>query len=303
MKSRPLLLALALCLIPVSATADDADLAREHFNRGVALLDDSQFAGAVAELEKSRAIRETAPVLFNLGLACRGVGRYLDALDHFRRFLDIRDEARHHKMATLARTLVGELEAALVRVEVRVSGGATSVRVDGKQVATGDGTHQAVLDPGKHEFEADRDGYVPAHATLELKAGAQGEVALDADETPRPSRLVVEATPAQAEIWLDGKLVGRGRYQGEISSGSRTLRVTAPGFVPAERNLRVGPGSRQQVSLALNAEPSRPITKQWWFWTGSAAVVAGAVIAAVLLQPEKQTPHQGSLGFVTEALR
>jgi len=303
MKSRTLLLALFLCMIPCAAAADDADPAREHFNRGVALLDDSQFAGAVAELEKSRALRETAPVLFNLGLAYRGVGKYVDALDHFKRFLNVKDDVKHQKMAALAKTLISELEAALVHVEVRVTGGATSVRVDGKQVATGDGTHQAVLDPGKHDFEADREGYVSAHTTLELKAGARVDVSLDADEIPRPSRISIEATPAQAEIWLDGKLVGRGRYQGETASGTRLLRVTAPGHLSADRTLRVGPGSRQQVSIALTAEQSRPITKQWWFWTGSAAVVAGAVLAAVLMQPEKPTPHEGSLGFVTEALR
>ncbi len=302
MKSRTLLLALTLCAIPCAASADDADSAREHFNRGVALLDDSQFAGAVAELEKSRAIRETAPVLFNLGLACRGVGRYLDALDHFRRFLAIRDVSKHEKMAGTARTLIDELQAALVHVEVRVSGGATSVRVDGKQVAQRDGAHAAVLDPGKHVFEAVREGYEPAVQSIDLKAAAREQVTLDAGARPKPSRIAVDATPAQAEIWLDGKLVGRGRYQGLIAVGTRRLRVVAAGHVPADRTLRVNPDSRQQISIALT-QSSRPITKQWWFWAGGAAVVAGSVLAAVLLRPDKPTPYEGSLGFVSEALR
>ncbi|HQK20589.1 MAG TPA: tetratricopeptide repeat protein, partial [Polyangiaceae bacterium] len=90
MKIRTVLLTMALSLGSSVAFADDAQLARSHFERGVALLDDSQFAQALVELEKSRSIRETAPVLFNLGLAYRGVGRYLEALDCFRQFLEVR---------------------------------------------------------------------------------------------------------------------------------------------------------------------------------------------------------------------
>lgn len=43
------------------------------------------------------------------------------------------------------------------------------------------------------------------------------------------------------------------------------------------------------------APPARPVWKRWWFWTGVGAVVAGGVVAALLLtRPETRTP--GSLG-------
>jgi len=294
--------ALLLTWTPVAAMADDTELAREHFERGVALLDDSQFARALIELERSLAIRPTAPVLFNLGLAYRGVGRYQDAIKHFRRFLDVRHETKHREMANLATTLIQELEAALVHVEVQVTGDATTVRVDDRSVARGDGVHRVVLDPGSHVFEANRDGYVPARATVLLKAGARERIVLDAGETPKPSHVTVETRPAGAEIWLDGKLVARGRYEGRVTSGTRRLRVAASGYESEERSLRVGPGSRQQVSITLT-EASRPVTKEWWFWAGSAAVAGATVLTVILLQPEEESPHAGSLGFVTEALR
>ena len=302
MKIRTVLLTMALSLGSSVAFADDAQLARSHFERGVALLDDSQFAQALVELEKSRSIRETAPVLFNLGLAYRGVGRYLEALDCFRQFIEVRDHAKHKKMAEMATTLIDELQAGLIHVKVRVSGGATSVRIDGKPTGQRDGVHSAVLDPGTHVFEAVREGYEPAVRRIEFKAGEHAEVILDAKSHPKSSRISIEASPAQAEIWLDGKLVGRGHYHGQIPLGTRRLRIVAPGHEPAERTVNVKPGSRQQVTIALT-QSSRPITKQWWFWATGAALVAGAVVTAVLVQPESKTPYEGSLGFVSEALR
>lgn len=302
MKRGIMVLALLLSWTPCGAMAEDTELAREHFDRGVALLDDSQFARAVVELERSLGIRETAPVLFNLGLAYRGVGRYRDAIQQLRRFLDVRQGNKHREMANLAATLVQELEAALVHVEIQVTGHATTVRVDDRTVARADGTHKAVLDPGSHVFEASREGYVPARTTTLLKAGARERIVLDAGKTPKPSRITVETRPSEAEIWLDGKLMARGRYGGEVASGTRKLRVIASGYEPEERSLRVGPGSRQQVSITLT-EASRPVTKQWWFWAGSAAVAGATVLTVILLQPEEESPHAGSLGFVTEALR
>lgn len=41
------------------------------------------------------------------------------------------------------------------------------------------------------------------------------------------------------------------------------------------------------TTAAPPPEPGRPIYKRWWFWTGIAAVVAGGVVAAVVLtRPE-----------------
>lgn len=295
-------LALALVVLPRAASADDPDPAVEHFNRGVALLDDAQYAGAATELERSLAIRETAPVLYNLGLAYRGVGRYQDAIKQFERFLQVRDEKKHKKMAALVDTLLQELKAALVHVELRVTGGASRVRLDGQPLAANDGIYPVTLDPGSHVFEAERSGYVAARQAVILKPGEQESISLDASTKPKPSKVTIEVTPLEAEIWIDGTLRGSGRYQAEMVSGTHSLRVHADGYDEAERSIRVGAGSQQQVSIELTRS-SQPLTKKWWFWAGSAAVVGAAVLAVVITRPDQPSPHEGTLGFVTEALR
>jgi PEGA domain/Tetratricopeptide repeat len=299
---RALLFTFALLVLPCPAVAGDSDAAREHFERGVALLDDSQFAGAVAELERSLAIRETPPVLYNLGLAYRGVGKYKAAIQYFNRFLEIRDEKKHEKMARLVETLLAELDAALVRLELRVSGGASVVRVDGKEVARGDGAHMLVLDPGAHTIETERTGHFTTRTSVSLKAGERKQVVLDASSRPKPSKVTIDATPIDAEIWLDGELVGRGRYRAVVDVGTHKVRIVSSGYEAADRSVRVTPGSQQRLSIVLTEE-SRPLTGQWWFWAGSAAVVGATVLAIIVAQPEDESPREGSLGFVTEAIR
>ncbi len=296
------LIVFGLLAFPLQAAAQSKDPAVEHFERGVALLDDAQYAGAAAELERSLALRETAPVLYNLGLAYRGVGRYRDAIKQFERFLVIRDEKKHKKMAELVETLLKELKAALVHVDLRVSGGATSIRLDDQPFAQHDGSFPIELDPGEHAFEAERSGYSPVRRSLSLKPGEQTTVALDASSQPKPAKVTIEVTPSEAEIWLDGKLVGRGRYRGVVDRGSHTLRVEASGYESAQRSLRANPGAQEQLSIALN-KSSQPLTQKWWFWAGSAAVVGATVLAIVVAQPQQPSPHEGTLGFVTEALR
>ena len=299
---RALSLSFAMLVFPCAANAEDSDAARTHFQRGVELLDDSQFAGAVAQLERSLALRETPAVLYNLGLAYRGVGKNKDAIRSFKRFLEIRDEKKHEKMAKLVETLLTELEATLVHLELRVTGGASVVRVDGKQTARADGAHDVVLDPGTHTVEVERTGHFAVRKTLVLRAGERQQVSIDARSKPKPSKISIETTPIDAEIWLDGKLVGRGRFRGTVGLGARRLRVLAPGYDATERSIRVTPGSQQQVSIILTEE-SRPVTGQWWFWAGSAAVVGATVLAIIVAQPDEESPHEGTLGFVTEAIR
>jgi hypothetical protein len=53
---------------------------------------------------------------------------------------------------------------------------------------------------------------------------------------PQPSLLVVEATPLDAEITLDGKPVGTARerasYALDLAPGRHTITITSPGYKP-----------------------------------------------------------------------
>ncbi len=276
---------------------DDTAQARELFERGVELLGDQQFAEAAGALERSLALRESPPVLYNLGLAYRGMGQYLRALQVLERFRETAGD-RHLDLVATLEEVVRDLREALVHAAVEARGGATEVRVDDEVRANADGRFEIEVDPGRHVFVASRPGYTPARRELDLGRGERVTVELDASESPLPATLVVDGGSPDAEIRLDGEDVGRGRFERELPPGTYSIEVSAPGFVSQTKSVELRPGARERLSVSLEKEGG--LLSRWWFWAGAAAVVSGGVVAGVLLtEPESPPYHEGSLGFVT----
>lgn len=283
--------------------------ARRLFDQGVALIRDQRYADAAAALEQSLAIRETPPIHYNLGIAYRGLGSYRRAVGAFERFQELAgNDRRYAAMAAEVPVILAELRIALAHLRIVVRGGATDVRVDDESIATADGTYEIVADPGRRRVTASRSGYQPAIREVDLANGATADVELDASAAALPATLAVEATPASATIEVDGERRGAGSWQSEVAPGEHTVWVRAPGYVPQRRALQVRPGATERLTVSLTAvaapreEPA--ITGRWWFWAGATAIVAGAVVAVVLLaQPEPQPFEDGSLGFTIQVLR
>src|SRR6478752_2685514 len=78
-----------------SADATTRERAREHFARGVQLIQEARWLDAIGELETARDLRVTPPVLYNLGLAQRAVGRNREAVTSFRGFLNLAGSNRN----------------------------------------------------------------------------------------------------------------------------------------------------------------------------------------------------------------
>ncbi len=297
-------------LIAAAAAAQvpegDPAEARRLFELGVGLIEDQQFAEAAATLERSLAIRESAPVLYNLGLAYRGTGQYRRGLEVFARFLEVAGP-RHADLRGSVATISGELQAALVNVRFEVSGGATKVLVDDAERWAADGVYELTLDPGRHTFQASREGYEPARREMDLGRGERVTVDLDASQSPLPAHLVVDAGRPDAEIRLDGADVGRGRFEREVSPGRYEVRVSARGYVAQTRTLELGPGGRERLAFSLAKVPARAenpsLFSRWWFWTAAAVVASGAAVGVVVLtqEPDRDPYYDGSLGYTVEA--
>ncbi len=277
--------------------------ARRLFEDGVRLLEDARFGDAVDALERSRAIRETPPVLYNLGLALRGMGEYRKANIVFERFLETATE-RHSAMRQDAIALLEEVRAQLGHLTIVVRGGATDVKIDGERVGMADGPYEGNVDPGPHVIEATRAGYLPARREVTLVGGQGVTVELDASASPLPAHLVVETGRVDARIRVDGRSVGSGRFERVMPARSYLVEVSAPGHVSQERTVELHPGVRERVDFRLApAEEGGSVLGSWWLWTGAAVVVAGGVAGVLVLTSEGESPdpYDGSLHWVATA--
>jgi hypothetical protein len=73
----------------------------------------------------------------------------------------------------------------------------------------------------------------------------------------------VTASPADAEVWVDGVYVGNAPSTfDEISAGAHTLRFQKDGYAPVSKTVNVSAGKTLQVSvvLAYSGPTSTPVS-------------------------------------------
>ncbi len=185
-------------------------------------------------------------------------------------------------------SLVLEPQVKLGRLEIRVSPArpGASVSVDGAPRESPPLTLE--LPAGPHRISVMQAGYVAAVRDVEVRFGETSQAFLNLK--PDIARLLVTRVPADAVVLLDGRLVGRGNFAGDVRAGARRLEIKSAGEVSFATDLFLRPGERRNVPV-----PDRSSSLGWWLGVG-AVVVGGAVTAAVLVSRDEPPGSVGVAG-------
>jgi hypothetical protein len=165
----PFVASLAMQLLaPTGVRADAKSEARKHFDHAMALIEDGQMAQAVVELERCYAIAPHYRVLYNLGQAYVTMGKPVEAVAAFERFLveggpAVSTERRKEVEQEIARQKVR-----IAVLEVRGVPVGCLIRVDGQDVGVAPLAAPIRLGIGAHLVEAKAEGYRPAQQTVVL---------------------------------------------------------------------------------------------------------------------------------------
>jgi tetratricopeptide (TPR) repeat protein len=175
---RGTLLVLSLALACAAATAhaqqDDPRMAeaRARFDPAIAIFDQGDYAGALAEFERIHQLLEGHPrrffVLYNIARCQEALFRYDAAIDTYERYL--REGGAGTEQAQDAReriTTLGQRLATLI-VESNV---AAEVWIDDHLVGNAPGSVRVTA--GSHRVELRARGYAPARQPLQIAARTQ----------------------------------------------------------------------------------------------------------------------------------
>jgi hypothetical protein len=202
---------LAVCLVvrPAAAEAPITEEARQHFNAGVAYLQDpdgARYSEAYQEFLTAYAASPSWKILGNLGIAAMKLERDGEAVDAYSKYLqeggqDIDPAEREQitrDMNTLKTSLVG------LTVETAPAGAAI---IDERIPATGNaivnrygpitGPTKIGVKGGKHRFTAQLDGYDAQVWEVDAQPGAQSH-SFELKKTPPPpppGSVVVNGAP------------------------------------------------------------------------------------------------------------
>ena len=110
----------------------------------------------------------------------------------------------------------------------------------------------ALAPNAEHHITLTRPGYRPSHQTLTVEPGRQQ--AFHAHLEALLGTVIVQATPEDAEVLVQGRPAGQGRLRLELPSAPQRLEVRKPGYISHTQTITPSVDTPQVI--AVNLEPA-----------------------------------------------
>ncbi len=192
------LLALPILLSAGVASAQDAARIEgdRRFAEGVRLYEDGEYADALREFEASRGYRETASVTYNIANTLKALGRRVDAINAYRRFMEIKAERLTAAEREDTERLIADLLSRVVQLTVRTDPPDANVLVNGWAVTE----MPMLLDVGTDVVaEGRKEGFRSARTQTRLTSPGPFELTLTLERDPEAGRVALTAAPGNPD--------------------------------------------------------------------------------------------------------
>jgi serine/threonine protein kinase len=142
------------------------------------------------------------------------------------------------------------------RVEVRTTPPGAAIALDGEALGSVTPSIFDVTD-GSHRLDLDLEGFLPQTRIVEARAGQQ--VLVDTALAPAPGSLRITSEPTAAEVWVDGRFVGRTPFDlpGLDRAGTHRVEVRMARYGAWQRDV-VFAGEQHLVVHAELVREARP---------------------------------------------
>lgn len=265
MASARVVAALVLCAAVAAAApgrAHAADTraraeARERFDRGIALFNEGDNAGALAEFTRAYDLVPNRLVLFNIGMVYAAMGRPVEATDTLDRVLADAGPLAADKVAT-ARHTRDEQARRVGTLEVTTNVPA-SIEVDGVDVARAPLASPLRIAGGTHVVAALAPGHLPVRREVTVAGEARATLALElAASASAPAQLAIHTDLPDADVVVDGQVVGKTPLAASVSvaAGRRVVEVRRPGYLPRRQEITLGEGASGQLDFDWQEDPA-----------------------------------------------
>ena len=169
--------------------------AQALLSEGTAAYGRGDYASALDKFTAAYKVFPSPKLWFNIGQANRDLGRPVEAVEAFDRFLTEAEDAPSETLAE-ARRSAAELKTKLGQLKVTCPTDGAEITVDGKQVGSAPLGNMVWTTPGRHQVAAQQAGFSPAIEDVVAVAGQAVTVNLDL----RPIDLRAANQPSDATL-------------------------------------------------------------------------------------------------------
>lgn len=222
------------------------DLAEKKLKDGLALQEQGRRDEALAAFQEAYRLFAAPKILFRIAAVYEEQGRYVQAIEAYQQVARDAGSSGEAELSAQARDRAGQASMKVGLIVVEAPDG-TAIRVDGE-------------DYGRLPAAANLRVAVGSHR-VELTLASRGRFETLVDVQPRERTTV--RVPETA-------------WQRSPSSPPIIAPIPYRSTIPTQSEPPL-------VESASEAAPERPFYKKWPFWVAVGAVVAGGVVAAVVL--------------------
>ena len=309
-----ILLAILAQATPLTPDPQAKAQAQELLSQGSKLYHQGDLAGALEKFEAAYVAFPSPKLMFNIGHAKRDLGRPVEAIEAFQRFLAEATDASPETMAD-ARKSVAELQSKLGRIQIGCETVGAEVRVDGKSVGLAPLPDPIWATPGHHQVTARYASAAPVTEDVDVTVGSVSTVTMRMRSLEVPMAALAPKAAAYANLQAapSPRSAGEGWWLGRkwtwIAAGSTMLlaagAITA-GVLMQDKfdNLRTSCGAgnpaRPGCSQSdIDSVSSRQTVANVFWGLAAAAAVTTGVLFYFEGRPASVAPVTGGMtGFV-----
>ena len=252
---------------------------------GRQLLAEHDFEGALARFIRVYAQVPDPRVLANIALCETRLSRCARAITLFGEALSTGGSLFSPSQTADIRSMVQDCNSHVGRLRViGAPAGATIEVDDARPEPAAQGSSDFVVDAGTHRVRVTLAGYRDFVASIAISAGARASLTARLQRAEALGTVVealgamaVRATP-EATIAVDGRAVGKGRWEGRVAPGMHAISITADGMQTYRADVRVSENQTRTLDVTLAAaHDASP-----WMWAAAGGVVLAGIVVAIV---------------------
>ncbi len=286
----------ALAQKPPAASAPDAPkplsetltgMAKAEFEAGKILIGAKDYENAAIKFDKAYELSKDPRILWNVAICQKELRKYTRMRSTIQRMLNDGGALLSEQDKKDAAQIVEAVQSFITPLKIQVNENGADIFIDGEKIGISPLTEPVLVDVGPRKLRVTKQGFKEFSESLTAAGGDEMTRDIQLEKEFHHGRLVIESAEGN-RIYLDGKSVGLGRFEGYVKSGGHLLKVSAPGMQTYQSEVVLQDNQTRRLSISLNPLP--PDNSKWLWIGGGALMVTAAVVGGFFLfQPEDKS--------------
>lgn len=273
--------------------------ARDAYDRGLVLYEEGDYVGAVDAFVDSYCKKAHPAAFYNIAQSHERLLDFERSVQYFERYVAGSDpKSANAKKASLRAEVLRKLPAQL-RIATVPPGARVTIRNRAGIVARGKANAPAPIEvkQGQYTMYVEKPGFDKIERELTIKLGQPYSfyLSLKPEETP----LQITASPGNARIFVDKRLVGVGSYVESLPLGTYEIMVEAPKRKTSTRIVKLTAGKTNNQVIALD-KPMRSGRLELLVASGLGLGLGGSIAVSNIFG--QGTASSAAAGLVTTAI-